>query len=230
MKKKKRNDAEEQSPAPAVDEPTSEAKSFGPWLRRQREGRDIELRDIAQASKISLRYLDALENNRFEALPAELFTKGFLRQYASFVGLDAEEVVNYYLAAKSAADEEKAEDVPEELRLERRGGSKIVPILLVTLLVLGLAGAAYWWFTQRGTDGDGASTSRPAPTAPATPSPAPETTAPSTTQATLDTPSTQTANESTTPGTADGTDDSAGPDGAASDGDPPSATPPRVAA
>ncbi|MEM1182893.1 MAG: RodZ domain-containing protein [Acidobacteriota bacterium] len=180
MKKKRRKDAEDS--APVVDKPTSEAKSFGPWLRRQREGRDIELRDIAQASKISLRYLDALENNRFEALPAELFTKGFLRQYASFVGLDAEEVVNYYLAAKSEADAEKADEVPEELRLDRRRSSSGLPLVLGAILLLGLIATAVWWFTQRPSADTGADAAVPTSTlneaGPSTPSPRPAASAP----------------------------------------------------
>ena len=59
-----------------------ETASFGSRLRRQREVRDIGLREIADASKISLRYLEAFEQDRFEALPAVVFAKGFLREYA----------------------------------------------------------------------------------------------------------------------------------------------------
>ena len=161
MTKKRRRAAKKEAQAEAseastvVDEPASEAKSFGPWLRRQREGRDIELREIAKASKISVRYLEALESNRFEALPAEIFTKGFLRQYASFVGLDSEEVVNYYLAAKTAADEEKAEDVPDELRLERRRAPSPMPYVLFALVVTALLVALIWWLSQdRAAAGD----------------------------------------------------------------------------
>jgi cytoskeletal protein RodZ len=58
-----------------------EAVSFGTWLRRQREARSIELREIADHTKIGIRYLEALEQDRFDVLPAPVFTKGFLRQY-----------------------------------------------------------------------------------------------------------------------------------------------------
>ena len=49
-----------------------EQGSFGSWLRQQREARDIELREIADHTKISIRYLDALEKDRFDVLPADL--------------------------------------------------------------------------------------------------------------------------------------------------------------
>ena len=168
MTKKRRRAAKKEAQTEAseastvVDEPASEAKSFGPWLRRQREGRDIELREIAKASKISVRYLEALESNRFESLPAEIFTKGFLRQYAGFVGLDAEEVVNYYLAAKAAADDEKAEEVPDELRLERRRAPSPVPYVLFALVVTALLVAVIWWLSQERGAAGGESTTQSA--------------------------------------------------------------------
>jgi cytoskeletal protein RodZ len=58
-----------------------------------------------------MRYLEALEEDRFEVLPAPVFAKGFLRQYARFVGLDPDDVVNHYLAASQEnEDEDKTSD------------------------------------------------------------------------------------------------------------------------
>ena len=65
----------------------AETGTFGAWLRRQREMREISLRDIAERTKISLRYLEAMEEDRFDLLPAPVFAKGFLREYARYVGL-----------------------------------------------------------------------------------------------------------------------------------------------
>jgi cytoskeletal protein RodZ len=77
---------------------STESSSFGDWLRRQRELREISLRDIAERTKISLRYLEAMEADRFDLLPAPLFAKGFLREYARYVGLSPDDVVNHYLS------------------------------------------------------------------------------------------------------------------------------------
>ena len=74
--------------------------AFGDWLRRQREMREISLRDIADRTKISLRYLQAMEDDRFDLLPAPIFAKGFLREYARYVGLSPDEVVNHYLSVQ----------------------------------------------------------------------------------------------------------------------------------
>ena len=61
-------------------------RTFGDWLRRQREVREIGIRDIAERTKISFRYLEAMEADRFDLLPAPVFAKGFLREYARYVG------------------------------------------------------------------------------------------------------------------------------------------------
>ena len=71
--------------------------SFGEELRRERELREISLREIAEATKISLRYLDALERNDFRHLPGGVFNKGFVRAYSQFIGIDPEGMVNAYL-------------------------------------------------------------------------------------------------------------------------------------
>jgi len=87
-----------------------EGGSFGSWLRQQREIRNINLREISDNTKIAMRYLEALEEDRFEVLPAPIFAKGFLREYAKYVGLDPDEVVNFYLTAEQRHRAERGDD------------------------------------------------------------------------------------------------------------------------
>jgi cytoskeleton protein RodZ len=83
-----------------------EVASFGQNLRQAREARNITLQEIAAATKIGSRALQALEDERFELLPGGIFNKGFVRAYARFVGLDEEKTVAAYMeAAKVAAPE-----------------------------------------------------------------------------------------------------------------------------
>ena len=123
-----------------------EESSLGSWLRRQREMRGIELRQIADRTKISLRYLKAMEQDRFDLLPAAVFAKGFLREYAKYVGLNPDEVVNFFLSAH-AAEGERAEGEVEELR---RGGGGSSPwtwgVAVALAAVLALALVAYLAF------------------------------------------------------------------------------------
>ncbi len=67
--------------------------AFGETLRQERELRGVSLREIADATNISRRFLEAIENDRVEILPGGVFRRAFVRQYASYLGLDADRVV-----------------------------------------------------------------------------------------------------------------------------------------
>ncbi len=73
--------------------------SFGEKLRRERELRGVSLREIADGTKISVGFLRALEEDRVEALPGGLFPRAFAKQYAMFLGLDAERTVADFVEA-----------------------------------------------------------------------------------------------------------------------------------
>ncbi len=145
--------------------------TFGQWLRRQREVREITLREIADATKISLRYLQAFESDDFDALPASVFARGFLRQFAAYVGLDPDEAVNSFLQAMPDEDglREGAQD-----ELQTVGGSDTqrlwlvgtIVVLLVLVVVL-----ATLWFRSRGAAGGGNPAADAVTEAPSTPVP-----------------------------------------------------------
>ena len=67
--------------------------SIGDTLRRERQRRNIEISKIAGELKISARFLEAIEQDDLGKLPGGVFTKSFVRQYASYLGLDAGELV-----------------------------------------------------------------------------------------------------------------------------------------
>jgi flagellar biosynthesis protein FlhG len=75
----------------------------GPLLRQIREAVGVELREIAERSKIGMAYLHALEGEVFAKLPALVYVRGFLSEYARALGLDAERVKQTYLARYRAA-------------------------------------------------------------------------------------------------------------------------------
>jgi len=79
--------------------------AFGENLRREREMRGVTLEEISTATKISLRFLDAIEREDFAKLPGGIFSRSFIRSYARYLGLDEERVVaEYQLAAHPQAD------------------------------------------------------------------------------------------------------------------------------
>lgn len=99
----------EQEPQPQGG--ASELASFGEELRREREIRGISLKEISDATKISKRFLDAIERNDHKTLPAPVFTRGFVREYARYVGLNVEEMVNRYNFA--SANDDRIEKPPQ---------------------------------------------------------------------------------------------------------------------
>jgi flagellar biosynthesis protein FlhG len=70
----------------------------GALLRRYREERGVSLRDIANQSKIGTRYLEYIEGDRLDMLPAAVYLRGFLQEYARALGLDPRRTANAYMA------------------------------------------------------------------------------------------------------------------------------------
>jgi cytoskeleton protein RodZ len=83
---------------------------FGKELRTERESRGIRLETISNATKISSRYLTALEEDQFEQLPGGVFNKGIVRSYARVVGLDEEFWVSRYMDAYQQSGLLKTDD------------------------------------------------------------------------------------------------------------------------
>ena len=76
------------------------ADGVGEFLRRERELRYISLDDVAERTKISRRYLEAIEEGQYDRLPGETFVRGFIRSYAQSVGLDPEDTLLRYNQAR----------------------------------------------------------------------------------------------------------------------------------
>jgi cytoskeleton protein RodZ len=87
--------------------------SFGEELQRERELRDISLREIADATNISVQFLEALEKNEFSELPGGVYIRGFIRSTARHLGLDEDETLDSY----------RAEVERQELALQNRPGA-----------------------------------------------------------------------------------------------------------
>jgi flagellar biosynthesis protein FlhG len=112
-------------PAAKVDDPVTLAvrppmpeispltEFSGALLRQIREAIGVELREIAERSKIGMAYLSAIEGERFTKLPAAVYVRGFLAEYARALGLDGERVKQTYLARFRAARGPSADDEDE---------------------------------------------------------------------------------------------------------------------
>ena len=84
--------------------------NFGEDLRKERISRGIALEDITAVTKISPRYLEALEQEKFRLLPGGILNKGIVRGYASAVGLDQNDWTERFLKAYAASGQMVEED------------------------------------------------------------------------------------------------------------------------
>lgn len=66
---------------------------LGSLLTRAREARGLTLEDAERDTRISRRYLQALESEQFEVIPAPVYARGFLRSYSQYLGLDPQETL-----------------------------------------------------------------------------------------------------------------------------------------
>lgn len=119
--------------------------TFGERLKRERELREVSLEEVSTATRISSRFLEALENEDWKRLPGGVFGRGFVRSIARYLGLNEESLLGEYDLARG----ENAN--PSQAKPEERIPSppKWIPaaILLGALLVLAgiIFGAIYGW-------------------------------------------------------------------------------------
>lgn len=95
------------------------AMRIGDVLREARERAGLDLRDASDETKIRLRYLSALEDERWEDLPSPAYAKGFLRTYAQLLGLDGDALTDEYRRQVEGIEAQEAYPLGEGV-LERR--------------------------------------------------------------------------------------------------------------
>ena len=119
--------------------------TFGERLKREREMREVTLKEVTTATRIGPRFLEALENEEWEKLPGGVFNRGFVRAIARFLGLDEENL----LAEYDLAHGEPSIPAPQPYENKLPRPPIWVPILVVLALlgVLGglIAGGIYGW-------------------------------------------------------------------------------------
>jgi curved DNA-binding protein CbpA len=69
----------------------------GADLRKIREARGVSLRHVAAVTKIGIRFLEYIEDDRFALLPAPVYLRGFLQEYARLVGIDPRRAADAYM-------------------------------------------------------------------------------------------------------------------------------------
>ncbi len=143
--------------------------ALGERFRAAREARGLSLSDVAEQIRIRSVYLGAIEDENWSAIGAPVYTRGFLRTYARFLGLDPEETVAEFNARTgSSVPAAPGSPAVAGVQVPERSSGRLSPLIWVASLVavVLVAFVAYNFFTLRGGQ-------TPAPVAQATATPLP---------------------------------------------------------
>ncbi len=123
---------------------------IGETLRKAREARGLSLENVAELTKINIKYIKAIENDSFDALPGGIYTRGFLRSYARLLGLDPKELLLGFEKQNSGATNDLSEDqtpaafnFPPKEPLSARKFKKPAYYLAFAVIII-LAGCLLW--------------------------------------------------------------------------------------
>ena len=117
------------------------APTLGEKLRTAREERGISISEVAEQTRISPLYLEAIDADNYKTLPGGIFNKGFVRSYAKYVGIDEQEALQDYsrlIAQTQPAVEEEFKTYRPEVLTDDRAASSIVPTVIFAAVILGL--------------------------------------------------------------------------------------------
>lgn len=150
----------------------STGASLGAHLRALREAKGGSLEDMARSTRVGIRHLEALEDERLTDLPSPVFVRGFIRAYCVFLRENPEPALNRYEELAGTRSAEQAAGVPSRPRTSWAGSSLVIGLVLLLILGVGLILVN---LSVKKSGGNSVSTAKTevARPAPATPPPAP---------------------------------------------------------
>ena len=126
------------------------SETIGEKLRLERETRGIALRDISEQTRISIRYLEAIETDDYQRLPGGIFNRSFIRAYAKFIGYDEHNALEDY--ARTLRERGESDDEGSKVHYSRvytddgdaHSRSPLKTLLLAVLILAALTAAVYF--------------------------------------------------------------------------------------
>jgi transcriptional regulator with XRE-family HTH domain len=117
--------------------------SLGQELKRERELRGVSLREIADSTRINLRLLQALEEDKLDVIPGAFFVRAILRSYAKSIGIDEDQVLNKYQERYTFEEQLQYRESPERPKTRPRPlsqffGRKSIRLAALAAVIIGL--------------------------------------------------------------------------------------------
>ena len=118
---------------------------FGEHLKRERELRGVSLEEVAAATRISTRFLEAIEREQWDQLPGGVFNRGFIRSVSRFLGLDEDAMVAEYALETKTQTEPRVAAHPVASTMPRDWKPLIIAVsVLVVVLLVGILVIAHY--------------------------------------------------------------------------------------
>jgi cytoskeleton protein RodZ len=114
------------------------ATSLGGHLRALREAKGSSLEDMARSTRVGIRHLEALEEERLADLPSPVFVRGFIRAYCGFLREAPEEALGHYEALAGERAAAQAANAPPRPRTTWAPSSVLVGLAMLAILAIGL--------------------------------------------------------------------------------------------
>lgn len=133
----------------------------GARLKEARKAKGLSLESLQEKTKIQKRYLIAIEEGNLHLLPGKFYARAFIKEYATAVGLDPNELLEEH---KEEIPSSEGENPVQYTRVERSRREKslerssaffsVLPKIIVVLLIVGIIGAAIWFYSQASSPND----------------------------------------------------------------------------
>lgn len=130
------------------------ATTIGEQLRLSREEQGIALREISNQTRISMRYLEAIEGNDYKRLPGGIFNRSFVKAYARYVGFDETQAVEGYAQYLRDQGQPSDDDVPAPYYSKVYSDTPatrspfltvFLAILILVVVTFGALAIAHWY-------------------------------------------------------------------------------------
>lgn len=117
----------------------------GETLREAREARSLSIAEVALELKISRQAVEHIEAGRFDRLPGDTFTRGYIRSYARLMGLDSNRLAVEFDRYRGIEAREHAVSSIARVKMPNGSGRSIMRWSTL-LIVLVLMASAWWWY------------------------------------------------------------------------------------
>ncbi|MBP2627703.1 MAG: putative transcriptional regulator [Firmicutes bacterium] len=130
-------------------------QTVGELLRDEREKKGLSVKEIESAISIRSFYINAIEEGNYNLVPGEVYLKGFIRNYANYLGLNGQEMVDLYRQSQKPIPSATVDISPDTIETSAnkseqpsKNNKNSNKLLMISLLAVCVAGSAWWLLTS----------------------------------------------------------------------------------